>query len=83
MGDKCSPGATTGDFLDPAAYARFDALEPNNPGEPMNVDEQKAARRILAKLYARGDYDVAGMIEQYLEQRAKGAAPPIPALLLE
>jgi hypothetical protein len=47
-------------------------------------EERRAARRILARLYARGDYDLAGMIEQYLENRAGGAnVPGLPAMFLE
>ena len=50
----------------------------------MSIEEKKAASRILAKLYARGDYDLAGMIEQYLEGRGNpGSLPPIPALWME
>jgi hypothetical protein len=50
----------------------------------MSQEEKKAARRILAKLYARGDYDLAGMIEQYLDRRGRaGSLPVIPAIWLE
>lgn len=50
----------------------------------MSQEEKKAARRILAKLYARGDHDLAGMIEQYLDRRGNsGSLPALPAIWLD
>ena len=50
----------------------------------MSQEERQAARRILARLYARGDYDLAGMIEQYLEKKQNGAKiPGLPAVFFE